>query len=358
MITPEPSVNIAAVRPDDSRSRRRGCLPTLTALLLLCLILVTGMIGFGVLGVLGIVGERIGSTGDEAQFNEVSLVRHKDVEDKIAVVDIKGMIAFDLPYDGCDANMAVAQLDQAASDPHVVAVVLDMNTPGGEITAADEVHQAVLRLRRADKPVVVCMRALGASGGYYIAAGANHIIANRLTLTGSIGVIYPQVRYEQLLDKIGVAYTPYASGTMKTALSGAVDRDEQEQVRVDKYLQDMVEESFHRFAAVVADGRSMFDDADAVIHAPFGDGRVLSGDRALDLGLVDEIGYFRDALARAAKLAGGDKFNVVRYRRASGLSQLLMSRVAAKPEIRLETGLIPARVRPGRLYYLMPSVVE
>jgi protease-4 len=227
-----------------------------------------------------------------------------------------------------------------------------MNTPGGEVTASDELHREVLRCRSAGKPVVTCMRSMGASGGYFIAAGSNWIVANRLTLTGSIGVIISTVNYNELFHKVGLESEVYRSGAMKDMLNGARVRRPDEAA----YVQSLVNETFREFAAVVAAGRTRYPTAADVIGSPFGDGRVLSGTRALELGLIDQIGYFDDAVEKARKLSGTLGAKVVRYQRAIRFFDLLLSMKSPK---RVDLGaLLPAEMRalkPGRLYFLAPS---
>ena len=140
--------------------------------------------------------------------------------DKIAVIDVKGVI-MNAPAGGfggsgiANAATICEMLKAASQDKHVKAVILDMDTPGGEVTASDEIHHAVQELRDAGTPVVTCMHSLGASGGYYVAAGTDYIIANRHTFTGSIGVIMSGYNYADLMGKVGLKATVYKSGAMK-----------------------------------------------------------------------------------------------------------------------------------------------
>lgn len=274
--------------------------------------------------------------------------------EKIAVIDIKGIIVGSARFDAAGVQTVSRQLAAAAADADVVAVVLDMDTPGGEVTASDEMHHAVQRLRRTGKPVVTCMHGLGASGGYLVAAGTDYIVANRLTLTGSIGVIAGTLNYAGLFDKIGLEMEIYKSGEMKDFLSGGRARTVAEK----ELVQNLVNANFDVFARIVAAGRGEFESAAAVKRASFADGRILSGKEALDLGLVDAVGYFEDAVVKARELAGAPGAGVVRYRRAFRLTDVLFRAVQRSRPAGLD--LLPAEARliePGRLYFIVPGLL-
>lgn len=335
--------------------RRGGCLKGLLIVLLV----------FGGLGVLLFAVVATGIGGFLAQFDdprpgrkivEDVLLRLPGVDDKVVVIDVKGIIGTGSPYDGADSNRLRAELRQAAADPHVVAVVLDLDTPGGEVIASDEVHHMIRQLReKHGKPVVACMRSVCASGGYYIAVAADHIVANPMTLTGSIGVIVPTVQFTELLDKIGIKFEPYKSGAMKDMLSGAVSRPQGEEMLIESHMRDLVRTIFQRFAQVVADGRPMYDTAEDVMNARFGDGRILLGADALSHGLVDQLGYFDEAIETARELAGVYEAGVVRYRRSLTLRDMLFAMQQPR-EVRIESQILQflGEANPRKLYYLMP----
>ena len=277
-----------------------------------------------------------------------------DTENKIVVVDVKGVILSEGGFDMAGSRRIAYELAAARRDPHVVAIVLDMDTPGGEVTASDEVHREVRLCRKANLPVVTCMRSLGASGGYFIAAGSDWIIANRLTITGSIGVIIGTTNYTGLFAKIGLEAEVFKSGQMKDMLRGSRERTDMERA----YVQSLVDSTFREFATVVANGRDRYDTAEDVVASEFGDGRILSGAEAFRLGLVDQIGYFEDAVDKAKELARMPMVRVVRYRRPLRLTDLLLGmRADARLSLR---SLLPVEVQalqPGRLYFLMPGLL-
>jgi len=342
-----------------SKSRRSGFLTGCIIVLV-----IAGLAGLAIMILAGTAAGLAGAVGrrDRAPFErivEVPLVIEEGVSEKIAIIDVTGIIMSNVGYDGADANLIRTHLRHALEDPEVMAVVLDLDTPGGEITASDEIYQAV-RQTADRKPVVACMRSVCASGGYYVAAGCDRIFANPMTLTGSIGVVVPQLVYHELLRKVGVKLQPYTSGALKDMLSGGVEREESEQQLIDAKIQELVNTSFARFAQVVAEGRDAYDSADAVMNAQFGDGRVMLGVQAHDYGLVDQLGYFDDAVKYAIAQAGLRRANVIRYRRAFRLSDIFMALSSDPPQLRLDTGL-PREwscLRPKNLYYLMPDLIQ
>lgn len=219
------------------------------------------------------------------------------------------------------SDRVVQDLRRAARDPAVGAIVLRINSPGGSVVASDEIHQAVLEV---DKPVVASMGEVAASGGYYIAAAADRIVANPATLTGSIGVITMVPNVEELLSKIGVEMIVIKSGALKDELSSYREITEEEK----QLWQKVIDEAYEQFVGVVADGRGM--DMNEV--KALADGRVYTGRQALELGLVDELGNLPDAIALAADLGGiVGKPRIIEYRRPPTLLELLLSSLAGGP---------------------------
>ncbi len=253
------------------------------------------------------------SFAESDELTEETVVGIPGIDQKIAVIEVAGLIAYGSRRG--DAHLLAAQIRRALRDPQVVAVVLDIDSPGGELTAVDELHYLLRELPRRGKPLVAVMRSMAASGGYYLALACDHIVASPLTITGSVGVIIPRFEYSQLLDRVGIEYAPYKSGQMKDLLSGGVEREPEQRERIDQHLQTIVDEGFMRFAEAVAWSRNDYESAAAVIDASFGDGRILSGSQALQLGLIDELGHFEDAMGKARQLARVEKANVVRYHR-------------------------------------------
>lgn len=207
----------------------------------------------------------------------------------------------------------VNHIRQAQGDPDVQALLLVVNSPGGSVVATDEIHHA---LQEFSKPVVVAMGEIAASGGYYIAAAADWIVANPNTLTGSIGVISQFPDATGLLEKIGVDFVVITSGPRKDF--GSPYREITAAER--RYWQHLIDEVHDAFVDVVADGRDL-PEQDVRRMA---DGSVYTGRRALELGLVDALGYEEDALARAADLGGIEgEPRVLEYQTVPSLFDLL-----------------------------------
>ncbi|MAK65047.1 MAG: signal peptide peptidase SppA, partial [Maricaulis sp.] len=203
--------------------------------------------------------------------------------------------------------MAEAILD-AANDPQVRAIVVRVDSPGGSAIASDQIWFAINRAREAGKPVVVTMASLAASGGYYIAAPADYVLAHATTLTGSIGVLGGKVVLDGTFDMVGLnVETVSVGGEYATAMSSAEAWTETQRAAYRAQMEQVYED----FTQRVADGRDL--PLERVLE--IARGRVWTGAQALDLGLVDEIGGFRDAVAVAKQLAGIAPESDVRLRR-------------------------------------------
>ncbi|HEY8415679.1 MAG TPA: signal peptide peptidase SppA [Thermaerobacter sp.] len=218
----------------------------------------------------------------------------------IAVVSIEGPIAGSAGAEGlfgavAGADEIVEQLKTAREDPTIRAVVIRMNTPGGSAAASQEIGEAVRRVREAGKPVVVSIGDLAASGGYWIAATADRIVANPASLTGSIGVIMEVTHFEDLYEKLGIEVETIKSGPYKDI--GSTTRPPTEEER--RLLQGLVDDIYQQFVDVVARGRRLPRQQVLALA----DGRVLTGRQAKEAGLVDELGTFEDAVRVAASLA-------------------------------------------------------
>lgn len=337
-----------------------GCLTAFLLMfgMLILLVVLLMMLGKGCMSSLQTLAEKgpaFGSTmsGSEDRISKKQVLPAEPGETReIAVIDVKGIILYENNFNNASARRISAELRAAREDSSVVAILLDMDTPGGEVVASDEILHQVKACRAAGKPVVTCMRSLAASGGYFIASGCDWIVANRMTFTGSIGVIISSYRIQELLQKIGVQPEVYRSGSMKDMLSPTREHSEQEKT----YVQNMVQSTFREFCQVVADGREAFQDADAVASSAFGDGRVLSGSDAFELGLVDQLGYFEDAVDKARELAQAPGAAVIRFSFAPSFMDFIFS-MKAPAALRIE-GVLPARnfsPEPGKVYFLAPE---
>lgn len=233
--------------------------------------------------------------------------------EKILMIDVEGMIstvtgAGPFAREKNPVSRLYNRLDRAAADPRIKGVILRLDTPGGEVTASDIIHHEILRFKeRTGKPVVGLMMGVAASGGYYIAAACDAIVAHPSTLTGSIGVISVFPSVEGLMGKVGVKVHVIKSGKAKD--SGGLFRDMTEEDQ--KIFQGVVDEFYLGFLDVVSRGRGGKIDPERLRE--IADGRVYTARQALGLGLVDQIGYFDDAFARTLALAGLKSARLVGY---------------------------------------------
>jgi protease-4 len=249
----------------------------------------------------------------------------------VGVIRVEGVIMSgesDAFQASAGSESIVDLIKQAGTDSSIHAVVLRVDSPGGGVVASDEIYHA---LQQLDKPVVVSMGSLAASGGYYISADADYIYATPHTLTGSIGVISQFVTAEELLDEVGVEIVVITAGETKDFGSVSRDMTDEEQA----YWQALIDDTHDAFIEIVADGRGMSVQE----VREFADGRVFSGQQALELGLVDEIGYFDDAIQKAATLGGisGDPRVVELTPDVSLLDSLYGIRASPYPNLTLET---------------------
>jgi protease IV len=260
---------------------------------------------------------------------------------KVAIVDITGVIS-----EGDGLDHIVSQLKRAREDKSVVGVVLEVNSPGGSVTASDIILHEVERTKKAGKRVVVWMGSLAASGGYYVSCKADEIYASPTSLTGSIGVIMSLFNVEGLSDKIGLKMRVISCGKFKEMGSPFREMTEEERAK----FQGLVESAYARFKKVIAEGRGLSaEEADEVA-----DGAVITPDEALKRKLIDKVDYLEVAVDNAK--GGFPEAAVVRYHRPGGLLGLLsMSQAPSRDlKVRIETPL--PNLQPGLYYLWMPGL--
>jgi protease IV len=207
--------------------------------------------------------------------------------EKIGVVPINGAIS--------QSRAITSQLVKLRKDDGIKAIVLRINSPGGSVGATQEIYREVRKTSK-DKRVVASMGDVAASGGYYVAAGADRIVANPGTITGSIGVIMHFARFEELLKKIGVNLSVIKTGEFKDIGSPHREMTEREKELIKSLIADIQDQ----FVDGVAEGRHLSVEKVREIA----DGRIFSGAQAKELGLVDVLGNFHDAVEAAKKMAG------------------------------------------------------
>jgi len=282
------------------------------------------------------------------RFREILLQRGaRATTDKIAVIAMRGLISSSIPGNVSDSMVddLRAALQQARDDSRVKAIVLEIDSPGGEVTASDEIYSAVVKTR-ARKPVVVYMDSLAASGGYYVSCGGKFLMANETTITGSIGVIIQTLNYEQLFNKIGLASVVFKSGKFKDMLNGARPITPEER----ELLQNFIMSTYDKFLGIVAKERNLPAD---LLRNSIADGRILSGKEALQNKLIDGLGELDDAFTKAKQLANAPEAKVVKYGPPFSLARFLriFGGSESKIELQLPKQLVP-QLESGRAYFL------
>lgn len=267
----------------------------------------------------------------------------------IGVVHIEGPIAGgasggSLLGAGAAGDDIVKTLRDAAEDPSVAAIVLRLNTPGGSAAASQEIGSEIKHLRDSGKVVVASMGDMAASGGYWLASAADHIVANPASLTGSIGVIMQLTNMDGLYEKLGIDIENITSGEHKDMGSRELSEEER------RLMQAMVDDIFHQFVEVVAEGRGV--PVDQVLA--WADGRLFTGRQAFDEGLVDELGSFNDAVRRAADMAGlGDDFRVRNLGAQPGFLNLFFGTFASALSQALPAGGISPESAPTLVRWVL-----
>jgi len=241
---------------------------------------------------------------------------------KVARIDIRGVIMhgkqrsiFSVSKDPVET--AVRMIRTAADDKNVRAVILVVDSPGGGVTASDIIYNELRKFKESDpeRKVVALFEDLAASGGYYVAAGSDYIIAHPTTITGSIGVLISSINLKGFGDKYGIKSVTIASGKNKDMLNPFKDLSEEQQ----KLLQTTVDEMYRRFVKIVAEGRSLPEEEVMKIA----DGRLLTATEALNSRLIDRIGYWDDAMAETCRLLKVESVKVIRYKEAFSFASIL-----------------------------------
>ena len=264
------------------------------------------------------------------------------VTDKIAIIDVDGML-FNRRSRGLfggenPVSLFIEKIDRIETDPHVKAVVLRINSPGGGVTASDIMYQRLMRLRSKRKiPIVASLEDVAASGGYYIACAGETIVAHPTTITGSIGVLVQTVSFAGSMKMLGIEARAVVSGKHKDMTSPFKPlRDDDIAI-----LQGIVDTFYGRFLDVVASARPNLTRKQVQILA---DGRIYTADGALKNGLIDKIGYTDDAIALAKAKSGASKVKVVIYHRPGGYRANVYSAANAPPAASQQINLVNINV--------------
>ena len=272
----------------------------------------------------------------------------------IAVVPVEGTIApADNTVGGTQPTTTpeglADALRQAAQDTSVVAVVLEINSPGGGVTASDEMHQSIMDFKEnTGKPVVVSMGDTAASGGYYISTAADRIVANETTLTGSLGVIIPLNNYAEAANKYGIKRVVIKSGKYKDMGSAFREMTPDER----GIYQSIVNQDYSEFVDVISEGRGIPEERVREIA----DGRIYSGVQARGLGLVDSFGNLDEASATAARLADAKDTTLVRYVQEPTLFETALASLAPQePQAQQIIDAAGLDLEPKPYYLYLPG---
>jgi len=236
--------------------------------------------------------------------------------DSVAVVRVEGTI---MSGDSADSSTnavsgaIISELLAAEADPTIKAIVLRVDSPGGSVTGSSQIWETINAI---EKPVVASMSSIAASGGYYVSAPADYIVARPDTLTGSLGVIMTVYDATELMEKVGLQVIAITSGENKAIGSMFTEMTPDQKA----ILETLLDESYTEFVRVISEGRGISKEEVMVLA----DGRVYSGRQALELGLIDQLGNFDDAITKAAELGGiqGDP-NVIEFEHIPTFREML-----------------------------------
>lgn len=241
---------------------------------------------------------------------------------KVVRIPLQGLIMLGqksgLLFPGAgSAEHTLRAIRRATHDPKVKAIILEVDSGGGGITSSDVIFKALQNFRQAqpDRKVVAILEDVAASGAYYVALAADYVIAHPTTVTGSIGVLIQTLNIRELGEKIGVRDVTIKSGTNKDILNpfGQLSVEQRQ------LLQELVDTMYTRFVQLVAERRRLPEEKVREIA----DGRIISAPRALELGLIDQIGYWEDAMTKTAELLGVNEIRVFRYEERFSFGKLL-----------------------------------
>jgi protease-4 len=280
----------------------------------------------GTIGLVLVVGSGDGGGVSASPQNYEEEYVSGEGSEKIAVIPVEGLIS---PSDSGVAGAVPTTtpegmrdaLLQAKEDESVEAVILEINSPGGGVTASDRMYQYILDFKESsDKPVLASMGTTAASGGYYIAMAADEILAGETTLTGSLGVILQLPNLTEAADKVGFKQNIIKSGEFKDMGSSFRDITPRER----EIFQEIVNENYDEFVEVIVEGRDLPEQR----VRELADGRIYSGTQAEELDLVDSLGGLEKSAQNARNRADVDEATVVRYVQTPGFGELLRARLA------------------------------
>ena len=249
---------------------------------------------------------------------------------KVIRIPLRGMITLNgekqiFQSGSGSADSALKSIRRATQDNDVHAIIMDIDSGGGGITASDIIYNALIdfKAKRKNRKVISIFGDVSASGAFYIAMASDHIIAHPTSITGSIGVLIQSLDLQGLGEKIGIKNRTIKSGKNKDTLNPFEELTEEQRI----IIQGIVDELQNRFVSIVAKGR---DQSEETIRE-IADGRILSATQALDLNLIDQIGYWDDTMDTTAELLSVDNIIVYRYEQEFSFSSLFTGDIKWSP---------------------------
>lgn len=336
----------ASAAPAPAQPRRRSWK---VAVIIVSLLLVFSVVANLVMFIVMIgIGAAAGGDSSMPADRVVAEKIHDGSGETIAIMPVAGDV------DESMTDRVYGFCEYIKRDPHIKGVVLEVDSPGGGITASDEIHHLFTNLKGTGRRVVVSMRSLAASGGYYVSAPADKIYAQPTTLTGSIGVIWPAFEVSEMMKKVGV--TPEI--IKSTSANEYKDAGSPFRPFTDKdrdYIRGLVNSAQVKFSAVVDAGRK------GKLKKPIAEiaiGKIFTADEALNLGLVDEIAYLDEVCDKTAADLGLANPTIIRLKEKEGLLESLIAKTpvgSPKVELKVDPKLIE-QLAEGRMEYRAPEI--
>ncbi len=333
------------------RPKGRGCLWAIVILQsLLILFVIMAIMGLASIGSSIANWETEERTMGEDEFPAMTETWSTGSGDtKVIRIPLKGLIMLGEdrgPFSSAlgSADMALASIRRATHDPDVKGIILDLDSGGGGITASDILYEAVLDFKESDedRKVVAVFGDVAASGAYYVAAAADFIVARPTSITGSIGVLMQSLNVQELARKIGVTDVTIKSGPNKDMLNPFKEMSPEQMAM----LQTVVDELHSRFVGIISEGRNIPEED----VRSFSDGRVFTARKAMELGLVDKIGYWKEAENAMAEILDTGTVKVYRYEEDFSFSKLFRADSRWDPV----SGLLERMPKTRFMYYWQP----
>lgn len=273
----------------------------------------------------------------------------------IAVIKVSGVITSSKGDSSSTSSHDIVEtIDYILnSNTNIKALIVKVDSPGGEVTASDVIYNAIRKVKQRHIPVVVQMESMAASGGYYVSCHADHIVANPTTMTGSIGVIISGINIQEGMNKLGIKTQVFKSGEFKDMLSMTREMTDAESA----YIQEMINQTYGQFVKLVSDGRGMTPEQLQAHNAI--DGRIISGSDAKEIGLVDSLGYWQDAVEIARNLASAPNAAVIQYERKPSLSDIFSGfglEAQSPKRVSVEIGNTSFPKLKAGVPYMLPSM--